>query len=178
MSPEVREQPIAIGQIVGAHGVDGEVKVYPLTDVPERFRETPWVFVGESGIRTRVLDARPHQRLWLLKLENVLDRTAAEKLKNAYLRIPASQVLRLPDDRFYEYQLIGCETATSEGLKIGIVKSLITGPANDVLVIGRTDGGEVLVPFVRQFIRYVDIAAKRIVIDTIPGLVDEGGTGG
>ncbi len=164
---------MSIAVIVGLHGVHGEVKVLPLTDVPERLKNTGQVFLDDTEQTRRVQSARPHQRVWLVKFEGVDDRESARRLKGKYMTIDEADVLPLPDDKFYEYQLLDCQVVNLDGHIIGNVSRVITGPANDLLEILTPSHTTAFVPFVKQFVKRVDLDARKIVISPIPGLLGE-----
>ena len=166
------EDLVAIGRILGAFGVRGEVKVYPLTDFPERFLTTKSVYLGNWDTRGTIASARPHEKAWLLAFEGVTDRAAAEKMRDVYIMVPEEQTLPLDESRYYVFQLVGCQVFSQDGETLGEIREAITGTGNDLLVISRPGGGESLVPFARRFVKVVDVEHKRVVLDPIPGLLE------
>ena len=163
---------VSIGQVLGAFGVRGEVKVYPLTDFPERFLTTRRVYLGNREAQATLSSARPHERVWLLTLEGIDTRAAAEKLRGVYLMIPEPETMPLAEGSYYVFDLVGCSVFGEDGTKLGEVRDASTGTGNDLLVILRPGGGESLVPFARRFVKQVDIEHKRLVLDLIPGLLE------
>ncbi len=163
---------VAIGQILGAFGVRGEVKVLPLTDFPERFLNTKRVYLGSRSTEATIASARPHDKAWLVSFEGLSERDAVEKLKDIYIMVPEEETLPLQESRYYVFQLVGCQVFTEEGERIGEVCDATTGAGNDLLVISRPGGRESLVPFAREFVRLVDTERKRVVLAPIPGLLE------
>jgi 16S rRNA processing protein RimM len=163
----------AVGRIVAAHGLHGELKVALLTDSPERFRVMRTLFVFGGGSE----ETEPHQieslrrmdRQILIKLRGVDDRNAAESLKGRFLGIPQDQRKPLPDDSFYPDQLIGLSAETEKGIRIGTVKDVLAYPAQNLLAVD-CDGREVLIPMVKEIIKKVDLTSGKVVIDSIEGL--------
>ncbi|MGE5334832.1 MAG: ribosome maturation factor RimM [Nitrososphaerota archaeon] len=163
-----------MGEIVGAFGVRGEMKVVPLTDFPERFAQTPSLYLGDAHARYTVQSARPHQRIILLKLEGVDDVAAAERLRGTTLWIPEAERMPLAEDQFYLSDVVGLRVVHVNGQPLGEVVDVITGSGNDLFVIrAASNGREVLLPAVRAFIREIDIPAGVLRVDPIPGLFDE-----
>lgn len=163
---------VAIGQIVGVHGMDGELRVYPLTDFPDRLAQTERVYAGDKTRPRKISDARRHDRVWLVRLEGIDNRAAAEKLKGTYLLVEESELIPLPAGSYYVFHLVGCDVVGVDGSHVGRVKDAVTGTGNDLLVVSRAGGRDALVPFVREFIKQVDLAGKRITVSLIPGLIE------
>lgn len=163
----------AIGQIIGAHGIRGEVKVSLLTDYPERFRPGSDVFLGAGDrVMAAVIEtARPHRGVQLVKLSIVPDRTAAEALQGAYLLIAEKQAMPLGEHENYVHDLIGLSVETATGEVLGrLVEVLFTG-ANDVYVV-EGGGKELLIPALREVVVQVDVPAGKMVVVLPEGLRD------
>lgn len=164
---------IAVGEIVGAFGIRGEVKVLPQTDFPDRFARTPTLYLGDARAPRAVQSARQHQRIVLLKLDGVDDETAAQRLRGLTLWIPESERTPLADDQFYLHDVVGLKVVHVNGQPLGEVVDFITGSGNDLFVVRATPGGrDVLLPAVREFIRELDIPGGVLRVDPIPGLFD------
>ncbi len=155
-----------VGRIVGAFGLKGELKVDPLTDFVERMHK---------GSRLRLKDAwvtvesfRIHKGRPLLKLSGVEDIDAAEALQWQELFSAEKATPNLEEDEFLTEELIGMAVVTAEGQEIGHVKDVLALPAHDVLVIG-----SVMIPAVKEFVKDVDLVAKRITVKLIPGMLDD-----
>ena len=165
---------IAVGEIVGAFGIRGEVKVLPQTDFPDRFAHTPTLYLGDAHAPHTVQSARQHQRIVLLKLDGVDDATTAQRLHGLTLWIPEAERMPLSDDQFYLHDVVGLKVVHIDGQPLGEVVDFITGSGNDLFVVRATPGGrEVLLPAVREFIRELDIPGGVLRIDPIPGLFDD-----
>lgn len=167
---------IAIGQVVGAHGIRGEVRVVPLTDFPERFAALKRVYLEPGGEgEVRVLAARPQKQQWLLQLEGVSDRSAAEKLRGVRLTVPEGELWPLPEGHVYVHQVVGLRAETEAGTAIGVVREVLRLPANDVYVVEQEPPGRLLyVPATREVVRAILPAEGRMVIHPLPGLLEEG----
>jgi 16S rRNA processing protein RimM len=161
---------VAIGLITAMFGIRGEVKVQPLTDFPERFLQTATVYVGDELVERRVLSARLHQRIVILRLEGVETANDAEALRNKKLYVPASELITLPPDHYYLHDLVGLRVVHVDGTGLGVVRDVIQSAGNDLLVIqdART-GKDVLLPTVKEFVKAVDVAGGTITVEPIPG---------
>jgi 16S rRNA processing protein RimM len=165
---------LLIGEFVGVFGVHGELKVRPATDFPERFLNTPTLYVGERHVPTAVTGARVLPRQVLIALAGVADATAAGKYRGALLYVPVSEAVALPPNQFYLHDVIGLRAERPDGTPLGTIADVYTGPGNDIYAVRESGTGrEVLVPAVADMIKRVDVAAGVVVIDPIPGLFDD-----
>lgn len=161
---------VIVGTVGRALGLRGQVTVRPRTDaVEDRFA------VGASlaavGRRLVVTAYSWQQGRLVVSFEGVGDRTAAEALRGLDLWAdgPAETV---GEDEFHDTELIGLVALDPSGARLGEVVAVQHHPAQDLLVV-RTDAGERLVPFVADLVPQVDPAAGHLVIDPIPGLLEE-----
>jgi 16S rRNA processing protein RimM len=152
---------IRVGQVTGAFGVDGAVKVMPLTDFGDRFdaganllldgsaREVEWSREGQPGL--------------VVKLRGIDNRTVAELFRGRYLEVPDEQVKALEPGRFYHHQVVGLAVVTSSGQKMGVVEEVLERPANDVWV-SREGAVEHLIPATRDAVVEVDLPGGKVVV--------------
>lgn len=161
---------LAVAKIVAAQGIRGEVRVISLTDFPERFAGRE-VWLGETDKRIRIEAARPHKQVWLLQLEGVHDRTAAERLRGVELYTDTDDLAPLEDDEYYVHELLGLTVQTEAGGQVGTISDVLRPGANDVYAVRTEDGRQLLLPAVKQFIT-VDLANKRVILRPIPGMLD------
>ena len=164
---------VVVGRIGRPHGVRGEVTVEVRTDSPE-FRFAPGAVLGTEPGRAQplvVAAARWHSGRLLLAFAGVGDRTAAEELRDLLLtvEVPADDRPEDPEE-FYDHQLVGL-AARTRSAELGRVADVLHLPGQDVLVIRTPEGGEVLVPFVAEFVPEVDLVAGCIRIDPPEGLL-------
>jgi 16S rRNA processing protein RimM len=186
---------VVVGRIGRAHGIRGEVSVEPRSDEPDRrFVEGAVLAVepesagrpassgrgttGAPATRERPLTAltvvsrRWHQGRLLVRFAEAADRTAAEQLRGLVLSVEVDVDERPEDpEEFYDHQLVGLQAVTTGGEPVGEVASVAHTAAQDLLVIVRDDGTEVLVPFVEALVPVVDVAAGRLEVADRPGLL-------
>ncbi|MBI3997756.1 MAG: 16S rRNA processing protein RimM [Armatimonadetes bacterium] len=162
---------MTVGVIVAPHGVRGEVRVRPETDFPERFAQmrTACLVQGEQVTRVEIASARPHGDAVLMRLGGVTDRTGAEALRGASLAISRDEVMPLPPDQYYLFDLVGLRVRTQDGRALGTVAAVMRGPAHDVYVV-RDGSHEVLLPAIRQVIRRIDLQAGEMTVTLPAGL--------
>lgn len=163
-------EQVIVGTIGRPHGVRGEVTVRPRTDaVAQRFAAGAFLRAGE---RTVQVDRHTlAQGRLVVAFAGVTDRDGAEALRGLDLWADAG-TLEVDADEFRDTDLIGLAVHDPSGNVLGEVVGVEHPPAQDLLVV-RTASGERLVPFVSVLVPEVDLAAGRIVIDPIPGLLSE-----
>lgn len=163
---------LAIGRVTRPHGVNGEVRVELMTDVPERFKWLNSVYLGEKLPRQVALDSvRFHQDVVLIKLAGYPTRDDAERLLGELIQIPESEAIPLEEDEYFLYQLIGLEVFTVYGVHLGRLDEVLETGANNVFVVN-SSSGQHLLPDIPDVIKEIDIDNGRLVIFPMPGLID------
>ncbi|MDQ6879505.1 MAG: ribosome maturation factor RimM [Candidatus Dormibacteraeota bacterium] len=152
---------IRIGQVAGAYGLDGAVKVISLTDFADRFSAGATFLV--DGIERTIEWSRAGQAGLVVKLQGIDNRTVAELFRGRYLEVPETDVRPLVEGRFYHHQVVGLAVSTSSGRPLGTIAEVLERPANDVWV-SREGVVEHLIPATRDAVVDVDIAAGRVVV--------------
>ena len=152
---------IRVGQVTGAFGVQGAVKVLPLTDFDDRFQAGSALVV--DGTTRRVEWSREQSNGLVVKLTGLDTRTLAELQRGRYLEVPADAAHRLPEGAFYHHQLLGLAVATATGRDLGRLAEVLERPAHDVWV-ARLDNVEHLVPATREAVLEVDLEAGRVLV--------------
>jgi len=155
------------------HGLKGMVIVQTYADVSRNFKAGTKVIV-DPEIDNNVLTIKTvsdHSGSLKVGFEEITDRFAAEKIAKKKLAITSDQIERLPENEFYEYELIGCSVKTTNGAVHGIVEDIINNPGNDLLKIKKEEK-HVLVPIVKALIEKIDTEKREIIIRDIEGLID------
>jgi len=152
---------IRVGQVGAAFGLDGAVKVVPLTDFSDRFDRGSLLLI--DGEEHRVEWSRPAPGGLVVKLAAVDDRAAAEMFAGRYLEVDERAGRPAGEGRFYHHQLIGLEVVTAAGHVLGRVEEVLEKPANDVWV-SRDGVTEHLIPATKDAVVSVDLDAGRIVV--------------
>jgi len=165
--PEPRPGYIAVGFVRGPHGLDGELKVDPLTDHPHRFQAGAVLQAGGRSYTVRA--SRVHQKALLVQIEGIDTRAQAESLRDLLFEVPESELPALAEGEYYRYQLIGIEVVDGEGQPLGRLAEVLDTGANDVYAV-RNDEGELLLPAIDTVVKQVNVAAGRMVVEVPAGL--------
>jgi 16S rRNA processing protein RimM len=166
---------LTVGEIVAPFGRVGEVKVRLETDFPDRFARLKQVCLRWPSGNARLVEvegARLHKGQILLKLRGIESIDDAETLRNTLVQVQPDEAVKLPANEFYIHDLVGCEVVMPDGRLLGELASILSGPANDVYVVGHGKS-EILLPAIRDVVLDVDIARKRIVVQPTPGLLPD-----
>lgn len=171
-------RPVVLGRVVGAHGIRGRVRVVCLGDGPDNLLHASEVWLGrdleEKPLRRYAVKAAGTARAGevRLALEGVADRDAAQELRGQLVLGPAESLQELPEGEYYWHQLIGCEVFGTDGQTVGTVKQMIETGAHDVFVVESAEGRQHLIPSAGDLVREIDIEARRIVVELLPGLIE------
>jgi 16S rRNA processing protein RimM len=167
---------LVVARIGRAHGIKGEVTVEVRTDEPE-LRLAPGAVLATDPASAGPLTietGRVHSGRLLLRFEGVSDRTAAEALRNTLL-IADVDPDELPEeeDEYYDHQLIDLDVVTEDGTEVGRITEISHLPSQDLFIVERPDGSEVMIPFVGEIVTEIDLAEQKAVIAPPPGLIDD-----
>ena len=173
------EQRLQVGIITASHGLKGEVKVYPTTDDPARFRRLKQVIL-DSGKETRTLEiegVKFFKQLVILKFKGLDDINDVEKFRKASLYVTRDNAVRLKKDEFFIADLIDMTVETEDGTVLGTLRDVITTGANDVYEVTLLQRGSVLIPAIKECILEVDVEQARMRVHLLDGLLDLGNDG-
>ena len=166
---------VAVAKILRPRGLRGESVAEVLTDFPERFEDLENVTAVLPGGERRDLkleNAWFQKERVVLKFQGLDTVEDAERLREAEICISESEAVELEEGEFFDWQLEGCETVTTEGEPIGKVREVLRTGGTEVLVIDHADGREVLIPFAESICIKVDVDGKRITVDPPEGLLE------
>ncbi|WP_405869097.1 MULTISPECIES: ribosome maturation factor RimM [unclassified Streptomyces] len=167
---------LVVARIGRAHGIKGEVTVEVRTDEPE-LRLAPGAVLQTDPTSTGPLTietGRVHSGRLLLRFEGVKDRNGAEALRNTLLIAEVDpEVLPEEEDEYYDHQLMDLDVVTKDGAEIGRITEISHLPSQDLFIVERPDGTEVLIPFVEEIVTEIDLEEQKAVIDPPPGLIDD-----
>ena len=164
-------EKIKIGKIVNAVALRGEVKVYNYSGYKERYEELDRIIVDNKNYK--IEKVRYQQQMVILKLAGVNDRNAAEAMKNKDVFITEDDLQELPEDTFYIRDLLGLpvfDADTDE--KIGTLKDVLQPSSQDIYVVKRPEGNDVLIPAVSEFLKEVNVEEGFIKVHLIEGMLD------
>lgn len=168
------EDLISVARIARPQGRHGEVVAELLTDFPERFAQLK---VAHVKLVNGAVALRELEKSWLhkgrvvLKFANCDSIEQAEELRAAQVMISRAQLIELPTDTYYDFDLIDCQVTTKDGSGLGRVTGVQSYGAAPLLVV--QDGArEHLIPLALSICLEIDTARKRIVVDPPEGLLD------
>ena len=154
------EDNIIIGKLGKARGLDGTLKIIPLTDFEGRFDNLTEISVGGKMFQVEKVQHIGNEIF--IKLQNVDSREVAKTLTNKFLTVSRADAAPLDDDEFYTFDIIGCEVFDGDK-NIGTVKNVLKTGSNDIFqVVGET---EILIPALKFVIKKIDVANKKIAVD-------------
>lgn len=152
---------IRVGQVGGAYGVEGAVKVLPLTDFDDRFAAGSRLML--EGAEREVEWSRPGHPGLVVKFRGIDNRTIADLFRGRYLEVDDEAARPLAEGRFYHHQVVGLAVLTSSGQRLGTIAEVLERPANDVWV-SRDGVVEHLIPATKDAVVEVDVDAGRVVV--------------
>jgi len=170
-----RSEPelIRVGYVAGAHGVRGAIRVKlenpdsVLLSCVDRLtlaRESESAEYLVTGAQSA------GQGAFKVTLDGV-GADQAPALRGAIVMVPAAALPPTTAREFYYFQAVGCEVVTTTGTSVGIIEEAFATGANDVWVV-RDHLAEHLVPVIEDIVKEIDLTARRIVIEAVPGLLD------
>ena len=95
-----------------------------------------------------------------------------EPFRDGILKITESQLTDLDEGEFYFHEIIGCTVYTDQGEEVGTIHEILAPGANDVWVVKDSRGKDVLIPYIEQIVKEVDIEAQKVIITPMEGLLD------
>jgi 16S rRNA processing protein RimM len=165
---------LRIGRITGAHGLKGALRFRPDNPDSETLEQVKRVFLERDGASrefrlTAMTPLNPATRR--ITLEGIADVDTAESLKGAVVMLADEDVPPARPGEFYYYEAIGCEVFLTDGTRLGAIEDIFSNGAQDIWVV-RDGAREVLVPVIEDVVKAMDLPARRVTIEPIPGLLD------
>lgn len=164
---------LQVGVITQTHGIKGEVKVFPTTDDANRFKKLKEVIMdnGRERLNLEIESVKFFKQYAILKFKGFDSINDIEKYKSAKLYIKREQAVPLKKDEYFIADLIDLEVVTEDKEHFGIIKDVLVTGANDVYIVTRDDGTEVLLPAIKECIRNIDMEQGRVTVHIMDGLI-------
>jgi 16S rRNA processing protein RimM len=168
---------LVVGRLRKPHGLKGGVTLFPLTDRPEA------VFAPGRSLRLMGIDgelvagpvtvewSRSYHREWLLKFVGADSRDALEPWRGLFLAVPADELSEPEGDEVYLHELEGFAVRLADGTALGLVSGVYELPAG-IMIEVQGPKREFLLPYRKEFVREVDRAGRRLVVEPPEGLVE------
>ena len=167
------EQYLRVGVISSTHGLKGEVKVFPTTDDPERFRKLKKVYLdtGKDYMPLKVTGIKFFKNQVILKFQEFQDINEIEKYRGKDLLIDREQAVPLAEHENFIVDLIDMDVYDKEEKRLGTLTDVLQTGANDVYVVETDEGKEILLPAIPSCILDVDVEAAKMIVRIPEGLL-------
>lgn len=167
------EQLLQVGVITQPHGVRGEVKVFPTTDDPVRFKKLKKVILdtGKEKLDLEVEHVKFFKQFVIVKFKEFDNINDIERYKRCPLLVTRENAVSLEEDEYFVADMIGMKVITEDGTEFGTLSDVMETGANDVYVIDSKEHGEVLMPAIKECVLNVDMESGIITVHLMSGLI-------
>ena len=168
------EKVFQVGIISSTHGVRGEVKVFPTTDDMKRFKKLKEVLLdtGKETLTLEIEGVKFFKQFVILKFKGYDNIDDIVKYRGKSLFVPRENAVKLQKDEYFIADLIGLKVVNEDGSFTGVLKDVMETGANDVYIVERQDGKEVLIPAIKDCILQVDFEKEQVLVHLLDGLLD------
>ncbi len=168
------EDLLQVGIITTTHGVNGEVKVFPTTDDPARFKKLKQVILdtGREKISLTVMQVRFFKNLVILKFKDYDNINDVEKWKSKGLYVTRENAVKCEEGEYFIADLMGLSVFSDEGKALGELSEVLSTGANDVYVVTKAGERDLLLPAIRECILSIDLDARVMKVHVMDGLRD------
>ena len=162
---------LEVGQIVNSYGIKGFLKVVPLVDNNNQYKDFKKLYIQENKKikELNVQEVKFSKNLILLKVEGIDTIEEALRLKNLYLYAKREDI-KLEKGAYFIVDLIGLEVYTEKNELLGTLKEVLQPGANDVYIVENDKKQQILLPVIPDVIKNIDIANKKIVVHLLEGV--------
>lgn len=152
---------IIIGKIGKPHGIKGDIRVYPLTDFPDRFAKLTTAYIDELPVK--IESVQHHNGVLIMHIQNFDSREKSAALTGKFLQVPREEAAPLSAGEYYTFDIIGLAVYDEKNTKLGTVTNVLKTGSNDVYVVEKPeDGGTILLPALKKVVTKIDIKNKRM----------------
>lgn len=168
------EEILQVGVISSTHGIRGEVKVFPTTDDPGRFKKLKHVILdtGKEQKNLEITGVKFFKQFVILKFKGIDNINDIEKYKGKSLYVTRENAVRLKKDEYFIADLVDMQVFLEDGTPFGVLTDVMKTGANDVYCIQTQEHEEVLIPAIGECILDVDVEGQKMTIHLMPGLVE------
>ena len=169
------EEFLQVGAIANTHGIAGEVKVFPTTDDPKRFKKLKKVLLdtGREKLELEVEGVKFFKNMVILKFKEYNDINQIEKYRKCPLLVTREHAVKLKKNEYFIADLIGVKVLDEQEQELGTLEDVIETGANDVYQIRLKDGRQLLLPAIKECVLDVDVEAGRMKIHILDGLLED-----
>lgn len=166
-----------VGKIVNTQGLRGEVRVISKTDfAEERYKKGQALYLFQEGskspIKLIIKSHRKHKNFDIVSFEGHPSINDIEKYRDGILKIRAEQQHELEENEFYYHEIVGLQVIDENNEELGKIKEILSPGANDVWVIQRLKGKDVLIPYIESVVKTIDLENGVVHVEIPEGLID------
>lgn len=165
---------VVIGEITKPFGIKGGLKIRPLTEDPDRFRRLAGaVLEAADGTQQTctVADVRTDRNSVILFCREIDNVEQVKRFVGGTVRIPRSEAIPLPQDSYFQHDLLGLRVYLEDGRYLGEIREIWPTGGNDVLVV-RDGERERLIPAIKSVVVGVNLKENRMILRWMEGLLD------
>lgn len=164
---------LQVGVITQTHGIRGEVKVFPTTDDANRFKKLKEVILdtGRERLSMEIEGVKFFKQFVILKFKGYDSINDVERYRQGKLLVTRDNAVRLKKDEYFVADMIGMRVVTDTGEDFGVLKEVMATGANDVYVVSRDNGEDVLLPAIKECVRHIDMDGHVMEVHIMDGLL-------
>ena len=159
------EDLLQVGVITTTHGVRGEVKVFPTTDDPARFKKLKNVVLdtGKELVDLEVAGVKFFKNMVIVKFKGIDNINDVEKYRKKSLYVTRENAVKLKKNEYFIADLIGLQAESDEGEDLGELSDVLQTGANDVYVLSKEGTDDILLPAIKECVKEVDLENGKII---------------
>ena len=166
------EDLLQVGVITSTHGIRGEVKVFPTTDDPKRFRKLKQVILdtGKEQLDMEIASVKFFKNMVIVKFKGIDDINDVEKYRKAGIYVTRENAIPLGENEYFIADLIGLRVISDEEEELGVIDDVLQTGANDVYIVKKEQTPDLLIPAIKDCIKNVNIEEGTMIVHLLPGL--------
>ena len=166
------EDLLQVGVITSTHGIRGEVKVFPTTDDPKRFRKLKQVILdtGKEQLDMEITSVKFFKNMVIVKFKGIDDINDVEKYRKAGIYVTRENAIPLGENEYFIADLIGLRVISDEEEELGVIDDVLQTGANDVYIVKKEQTPDLLIPAIKDCIKNVNIEEGTMIVHLLPGL--------
>lgn len=168
------QKEFQVGAVASVHGIKGEVKVFPTTDEPEKFKKLKTVKLKteKEEREIKLQSVKFFKKMVIVKFEGIESPEDAYPYRGATLWISREEAVPLKQNEYYQADLMGLSVFTEDGEELGMLTDVLETGANDVYEVTLPDKRTVLLPAIKDCVKSIDLEAARMTVHVMEGLLD------
>ena len=166
------ENLLQVGVITSTHGIRGEVKVFPTTDDPNRFRKLKQVILdtGKEQLEMEIASVKFFKNMVIVKFKGIDDINDVEKYRKAGIYVTRENAIPLGENEYFIADLIGLHVISDDEEELGVIDDVLQTGANDVYIVKKEQTPDLLIPAIKDCIKNVNIEEGTMIVHLLPGL--------